>query len=125
MTKRRPLTAGVKPPPKLPPEAEEAFVFGTTAKPTKPKTARTAPVKTPTADDNQPTARAEPVATEVKAAIPAANRSPLTTRIRADLAQGLKRASLERQLSGEKPSAVQELIEAALEPWLKERGYLK
>lgn len=52
-------------------------------------------------------------------------RSPLTTRIRSDLATALKRASLERQLAGEKPNTLQEILEEALEPWLKEKGYLK
>jgi hypothetical protein len=50
---------------------------------------------------------------------------PLTTRIRTDLATALKRASLERQLSGEKPNTVQDILEEALEPWLKGKGYLK
>jgi hypothetical protein len=54
-----------------------------------------------------------------------AGRMPLTTRIRSDLATALKRASLERQLSGEKPNTVQDILEEALEPWLKDRGYLK
>ena len=51
-------------------------------------------------------------------------RSPLTTRIRKDMADALKRASLERQLSGEMPSTIVEILEEALEPWLKSRGYL-
>ena len=51
-------------------------------------------------------------------------RSPLTTRLRKDMADALKRASLERQLKGETPSAVQDILEAALEPWLKSHGYL-
>ncbi len=54
----------------------------------------------------------------------AVGRSPLTTRIRTDLATALKRASLERQLNGVEPSAVQEILEEALEPWLKTNGYL-
>jgi len=52
-------------------------------------------------------------------------RVPLTTRIRHDYATGLKRASLERQLAGVKPNTVQDILEQALEPWLKDHGYLK
>lgn len=51
-------------------------------------------------------------------------RAPLTTRLRADYAAALKRASLERQLSGTTPHQVQEILEEALEPWLKARGYI-
>ena len=51
-------------------------------------------------------------------------RSPLTTRLRADLAAALKRASLERQLAGQPGSEIQEMLDAALEPWLKQHGYL-
>lgn len=52
------------------------------------------------------------------------NRAPLTTRLRADYAAALKRASLERQLQGAAPNTVQEILEAALEPWLRTNGYL-
>ncbi|QDU21881.1 hypothetical protein [Urbifossiella limnaea] len=51
-------------------------------------------------------------------------RAPLTTRIRADYAAALKRASLERQLAGVEPATVQEMLEEALGPWLKANGYL-
>ena len=55
---------------------------------------------------------------------PTATRVKLTTQVRADLAAALKQASLKRQLAGESPSAVQEIVEAALEPWLRTHGYL-
>lgn len=51
-------------------------------------------------------------------------RTPLTSRLRMDVADALKRASLERQLSGETPSAVQDILEDALIPWLEKHGYL-
>ena len=51
-------------------------------------------------------------------------RTPITTRMREDFAKALKRASLERQLSGEQPNAIMEIIEQAIEPWLKANGYL-
>jgi hypothetical protein len=51
-------------------------------------------------------------------------RTPLTTRVRADFGAALKRASLERQLNGVFPQTVQDILEAALEPWLRGNGYL-
>ena len=52
------------------------------------------------------------------------NRMPLTTRVRGDIGEALKRASLERQLAGIEPNAVQDILDAALEPWLRSNGYL-
>jgi hypothetical protein len=49
---------------------------------------------------------------------------PLTTRVRSDFASALKRASLERQLSGVTPNTLQDILEQALEPWLRSNGYL-
>jgi hypothetical protein len=51
-------------------------------------------------------------------------RVPLTTRIRSDFATALKRASLKRQLDGVSPHTLQDILEAALEPWLRSNGYL-
>ena len=56
--------------------------------------------------------------------VPPMARSPLTTRLRADYAAALKRASLERQLSGTTPSTLQDMLEEALGPWLKTHGYV-
>ncbi len=49
---------------------------------------------------------------------------PVTVRLRPEVAGGLKRASLERQLSGEEMFTQQDLVETLLEPWLREQGYL-
>ncbi len=51
-------------------------------------------------------------------------KAGLTTRIRPDFSAALKRASLTRQLEGVEPNTLQEIIEEALEPWLKQHGYL-
>lgn len=51
-------------------------------------------------------------------------KSPLSTRIRSDIATALKRASLERQLGGIEPNTVQDILEQVLEPWLRSEGYL-
>lgn len=48
---------------------------------------------------------------------------PVTVRLRPALAGALKRASLERQLAGEEVFTQQELVEQALEPWLRSLGY--
>lgn len=53
------------------------------------------------------------------------SRVPLTTRIREEYATALKRASLERQLNGIHPQTLQDILEDALEPWLRSNGYLK
>jgi hypothetical protein len=44
--------------------------------------------------------------------------------MRSDFATGLKRASLERQLGGIEPNTLQDILEEAVEPWLKAHGYL-
>lgn len=52
----------------------------------------------------------------------APERIPLNTRIRGDFAKLLKRTSLERQLSGTEPNTLQEILEEALEPWMRTHG---
>lgn len=53
-----------------------------------------------------------------------ANRAPISTRMREDFAKALKRASLERQLKGVEPNTLQDILEEAVGPWLKNNGYL-
>ncbi len=100
MTERRSLVQGVKPPsPAVDPNLEVNFVFG-------------------------PKARGGAEANAGPGAGPAIARSPLSTRIRSDLGVALKRASLERQLSGVEPNTLCDILEQAIEPWLKANGYL-
>jgi hypothetical protein len=94
MGERRPLTEGLKP--VVDPQVERDFVF---PKQTQPK--------------------AEP-----KPSVAALAKSPISTRIRADYAAALKRASLERQLSGQQPNTLQDILEEAIGPWLKTHEYL-
>ncbi|MCC6228546.1 MAG: hypothetical protein IT432_04890 [Phycisphaerales bacterium] len=54
----------------------------------------------------------------------ALGRTPISTRVRADFALLLKRASLERQLKAIEPHTLQDILEQAIEPWLKSNGYL-
>lgn len=49
---------------------------------------------------------------------------PVTVRLRPEIAGALKRASLERQLAGEELFTQQEIVEQALEPWLRAEGFL-
>ena len=49
---------------------------------------------------------------------------PLTTRVRKDFSEALKKASLLRQLEGREPNTLQAILEEALEHWLRDNGYL-
>jgi hypothetical protein len=49
---------------------------------------------------------------------------PLTTRLQPKTADALKRAYLEQKLKGRIPATQQEIIEAALQGWLRKEGYL-
>lgn len=46
-------------------------------------------------------------------------RVPFTTRCRPELASALKRASLKRQLAGIEPNHIQDILEQAIENWLR------
>ena len=99
MGERRSLIDGIKTaPPATPTAREQEFVYG----------------KTNQLPDIAP-------ATPSSADIPS---TPFSTRIRADYAEALKRASLERQLKKIKPCTIREILEVSLEPWLNSNGYL-
>jgi hypothetical protein len=95
MAERRTLTEGLKStPPPIDISEEKKFVYGE---------------KTSPASNGTP---------------PVFGRVPISTRIRDDFAKALKRASLERQLEGMEPNTLQDILEQAIEPWLKSNGYL-
>jgi hypothetical protein len=50
---------------------------------------------------------------------------PISTRIRSEYADALKRASLERQLNKVEPNTLQDILEQAIEPWLRSYGYIR
>jgi hypothetical protein len=106
MAKRRPLVDGIKAKPQENRAAEEQFIYGDKLEPE---------AATPAPPPMEPTA--------VRAATKI-TRVPFTTRIRADLAEAVKNASLERQLRKIEPNQVQEILESALEPWLRANGYI-
>ena len=100
MAERRSLVEGVETPePPLDPVKAKEFVFGAKAR----------------------AAGEAVVPSATTATIP---RSPLSTRIRADFSKALKRASLDRQLKGVEPNTLCDILEQAIEPWLKANGYL-
>jgi hypothetical protein len=49
---------------------------------------------------------------------------PLTTRLLPNTADALRRAYLEQKLKGRKPATQQEIVEAAVQGWLRKEGYL-
>lgn len=106
MNERRTLIEGLKNTPTIDPKIEKDFVFKS---------------KAPVADDGT----AMPPAAATSPTAPIISYSPLSTRIRSDLATSLKRASLERQLAGLEPNTVKDILEQILEPWLKTNGYLQ
>lgn len=96
MSERRTLAQGLKSTPAaLDVSAEKQFVFG---------------------------GRTEPAPAQPQAP-PQTASTPISTRLRADLVAALKRASLERQLQGTEPSTLRDILEEAIEPWLKGHGY--
>lgn len=108
MVERKSLVDGLKTPNTVDLSREKAFVYADSQKATPP----VASVPNPEARDaTAPTLASVP-------------RVPLTTRIRGDYSAALKRASLERQLSGMKPNTLQDILEEALQPWLRANGYL-
>ena len=107
MKERRALVDGLKTGSNVDRTLEEQFVFANKA-----KESRSAPA--PEGDEPR----------KGKGTGSAVSRVPLTTRIRSDFAAALKRASLERQLSGTFPNTLQDILEEALEPWLRTNGHL-
>ena len=103
MAKRRTLADSLKANPQESRAVEEQFVYGE-----KPEASVPPTIPEPTA---------------VRAAT-RVTRVPFTTRLRVDIAEAVKTASLKRQLQGIEPSQVQEILESALEPWLRANGYL-
>lgn len=108
MVERKSLVDGLKTPNTVDPSREKAFVYAEAPKSTPP-----------VASAPNPETRDGTALTGASVA-----RVPLTTRIRGDYAAALKRASLERQLSGIKPNTLQDILEEALQPWLRANGYL-
>ncbi len=123
MVKRRPLTVGLKPSPKADPEKEQAFL--NQGKASKSETPKKPPTPKPHTPEQPATPPPAPEAPPKQAAEYSRGRYTLTTRLRPDIGAALKRASLERELAGQAPHNVQDILDVVLEPWLKSHGYLK
>ena len=101
MTQRRPLTDGLKEAqPPVDRSKEKDFVLSG-------KTSKEAETPAP------------PAITTAVSPMSQQGRVPISTRMRADFATALKRASLERQLSGIEPHTLHDILEQAVEPWLR------
>lgn len=101
MQERRSLVEALKQTPTVDPKVEKEFVF-----------------------QAKPPVHSEPTSAPSTPAPSTLSRSPISTRIRSDFATALKRASLERQLAGVEPHTLQDILEEAIDPWLKANGYL-
>lgn len=106
MAERRTLIEGLKQTPTVEPTIERDFVFAGKATATGEEAIKSIPVAPSTSTA-------------------ASTRAPISTRIRSDYAAALKRASLERQLAKVEPHTISDILDEALEPWLKANGYLK
>jgi hypothetical protein len=107
MTERQSLIRGIKAPsPPVDPAIAREFIHGTagSATPSSPHSARTG------------------VSGESSSG---SSRVSLNTKIREDLVIALKRLSFDRQISRASRHTLQEIVEEALEPWLKSQGLLK
>lgn len=106
MSNRRPLSVGLETPaPAVDPETARKFIHG-----------EKQPAQT--GEGGMLPTRKQPSPTQNL------GRVPISTRIRGDFAAALKRCSLERQLKGEEPNTLQDILEQAIEPWLKSNGYI-
>ena len=121
---RRSLVEGLNQDPELK-QLEDAFVFGAKRKsesigdPVSPKAAQPVEPSITSAvrqNQHQPEQRILPQMMS--------GRIPVTTRCRPEVASALKRASLQRQLDGLEPHFVQDIMEEAVENWLRDHRYI-
>lgn len=122
MAERRTLTEGLKATPKVDPSIAEEFVYGG-----KKGGASGANGASGDSGGGGGTVEAGAMASSGQApttsAVPTLTRVPISTRVREDFARALKRASLERQLDGVEPNTLQDILEEAIEPWLRSNKY--
>ena len=124
MGERRTLSEGLDTIEATEKAVEEQFVYGKKTRRVTPDTPQPPAVSEP---------QAEPAATSAANAVEKSHLTPLTgisrvpvgARIRTERATALKRASLERQLQGIEPNSLQDILEEAIDLWLRKHGYLK
>lgn len=127
MAERRPLTAGLT---IVPPGADAEAVRAFVTQERKPEIREPEPVEEAllphaerAAEGIAATEDARRKRKGKKSPVPV-GLIPVTVRLKPEIAAALKRASLERQLAGEDVYTQQDLVELALEPWLKGEGHL-
>ena len=103
------------------PVMEAEFVHGNTSS---PETASPAPPPPSSANTTEAATHPAPGSSTMSAAL-APGLIPVNVRIRPELARALKTASLTRQLSGTTPFCKREIVEQALEAWLRAERYVK
>ena len=133
MAERRPLRAGIALVENADPQKVEAFIRQATP-PARNDSPMVAPPSAPVTNEigrQDVMANTEPVRSARRErrsrptpAMPI-GLIPVTIRLRPEIAAALKRASLERQLAGENIRTQQEIVETALEPWLRSEGVLE
>jgi len=110
-----------------------AFIQGTTTitRPTEPLVTEVSLKNSgPQGNDSQPSPRPRQrsertdATEDAKTSLVGTVLVPLTSRLQPKTADALKRAYLEQKLKGRLPATQQEIIEAALQTWLKKEGYL-
>ncbi len=106
MSERRSLVTGLDETPELRAK-EEKFVFGDEA--AKPET----PLK-------EVSKEAEPQQQKILPQME--GRVPVTIRCRPEIASSVKRVALKRQLDGIEPFRMQDILEQALENWLRDHA---
>ena len=107
MKERRPLSEGINPPaPQVDPVTAKKFIHGEKLPAEKGE-------GSPSVAQKQPSSATQNL-----------RRVPISTRIRGDFAEALKRCSLQRQLEKIEPNTLQDILEEAIEPWLKDNGYM-
>ncbi|QOV92108.1 hypothetical protein [Humisphaera borealis] len=82
------------------------------------------PAATPTEQQFMSAAKSSNGYEALRKATTDASGASLSTRIRPDFVALLKRASLERKLDGIEPNSLRDILEDAIEPWLKAHGYM-
>lgn len=131
MAERRPLTAGlaVVPPGAADADAVKSFITQERKAEAKPEPKEATEPKLPPVEKQYDTSVASEESRAAKrrktkrSPVPV-GLIPVTVRLKPEIAAALKRASLERQLAGEDTYTQQDLVELALEPWLKDEGHL-
>jgi len=124
MAERRALLEGLANLEDIDPDQAEEFInTGKTRKAA--RTSARAPEATKQATAQPPLPQSIVAAAQVSAPslLTGVGRVPIGARVRTELAVALKRASLERQLQGIQPFAVQEILESAVELWLVKNGH--